>query len=340
MARRAEAVVLELDGHEVKVSSPEKVYFPDAGVTKLDLARYYVAVSEGALRHVRDRPLVLRRFVEGIGGEAFYQKRAPARRPDWLRTVTLRFPSGRTADEVVVRESAALVYLVNLGCIELHPHPVRADDLEHPDELRIDLDPTPGVPFEEVRSVAMAVRELLDEHGIRSFPKTSGSRGMHVYVRIERRYGFDEVRRGALAVAREIERRMPERATSAWWKEQRHGVFLDFNQNAKDRTIAAAYSVRPRPDARVSAPLTWEEVPRCDPAAHTLFTMPERFARLGDVHEAIDQEAFRIDSLLALADEQDASGVADAPWPPHHAKRAREPRRAPPSRARPQPRPR
>ncbi len=335
---RAPSTVLALDGREVKITNPEKVYFPELRVTKLALVEYYVAVSEGALRGIRRRPLVLRRFVDGIGGEAFYQKRAPIHRPEWVHTVRLAFPSGRKADEIVVETASELAFLVNLGCIELHPHPVRADDLDHPDELRIDLDPTPGVPFDDVRRVAMAVRELLAEHGLESFPKTSGSRGMHVYVRIERAYGFDDVRRAALAVAREIERRMPDRATSAWWKEERHGVFLDYNQNAKDRTIASAYSVRPRPDARVSAPLAWDEVPSCDPAEHTIFTMPERFARLGDPHADIDETSFRIDSLLALADEQEASGMQDAPWPPHHPKRAREPKRVPPFRARPQPR--
>ncbi|MBC7172923.1 MAG: DNA polymerase domain-containing protein, partial [Polyangiaceae bacterium] len=280
MARAPEAI-LELDGHEVKISNPDKLYFPEAGITKLDLVRYYLAVSEGALRHVRERPIVLRRFVDGIEGEAFYQKRAPAHRPSWVRTVELSFPSGRMAEELVIDTTAQLAFVVNLGSIELHPHPVRADDLEHPDELRVDLDPTPGVDFEDVRKVAMAVRDLLDEHGLIGFPKTSGSRGMHVYARIARRYGFDEVRLAALAVARTIERRMPGVATSAWWKEERRGVFVDYNQNAKDRTIASAYSVRPRPDARVSAPLRWDEVPSCDPAEYTIFTMPRRIRRMG-----------------------------------------------------------
>ncbi len=332
------SVVLDLAGRKVTISNPEKVYFPEAQVTKLGLVRYYVAVADAALRHVRDRPLVLRRFVDGIGGEAFSQKRAPARRPPWIRTVTLAFPSGRTADEVVVDDAAQLAWIVNLGCVELHPHPVRARNLERPDELRIDLDPTEGVPFDDVRQVAMAARALLDEHGIASFPKTSGSRGMHVYARIEPAYSFDEVRRAALAVARELERRMPGVATSAWWKEERRGVFVDYNQNAKDRTIASAYSVRPRPDARVSAPLGWDEVPRCDPAEHTIFSMPERLARIGDPHEAIDARAFRLDSLLTLAAEAEARGAKDAPWPPHHAKRAGEPRRAPPAKVRRAPR--
>ncbi len=304
MPRVTAATVLELDGHEVRISHPEKVYFPALGITKLDLVRYYLAVREGALRHVRDRPLVLRRFVEGIEGEAFYQKRAPEGRPRWVRTVELVFPSGRTANELVLDGPAQLAWMLNLGCLELHAHPVRARDLAHPDELRIDLDPTPGVGFDAVRAVALEVRAVLEAHGLVGWPKTSGSRGLHVYSRIEPTRGFDEVRRAALAVAREVERRMPELATSAWWKEERRGVFLDYNQNAKDRTMASAYSVRPREDARVSTPLTWDEVPTCDPSRFTIATVPERFARLGDLHAGMDASVGRLDALLALADAQ------------------------------------
>src|SRR5881398_2712168 len=279
---RARQNVLEVAGREVVITNPDKVFFPQAGHTKLDLAKYYVAVAEGALRGIAGRPIVLKRYVNGIGEEPFFQKRAPQQRPDWIETVELRFPSGRTAREIVVRDAAQLLWIVNLGCIDLNPHPVRADDLDHPDELRVDLDPTPGVAWDDVRRVALVVRDVLDEHGLRSWPKTSGSRGMHVNVRIERRWTFDEVRRAALALAREVERRAPQLATSKWWKEERHGVFVDYNQNAKDRTVAAAYSVRPTPDARVSTPLEWDEVPGCDPAAFTLLTAPKRFAERGN----------------------------------------------------------
>jgi bifunctional non-homologous end joining protein LigD len=325
--------VLEVGGREVRVSSPSKLYFPEAGHTKLDLIRYYLAVGDGALRGIYERPIVLKRYVDGIAGDFFFQKRAPASRPDWVETVTLRFPSGRKADELVITELAQLVWIVNLGCLDLNPHPVRASDLDHPDELRIDLDPTPGVEWDTIRRVAMVVKDALADHGLVGWPKTSGSRGMHINVRIQPRWSFDEVRRAALALAREVERRVPELATSAWWKEERHGVFLDYNQNAKDRTVASAYSVRPLPDARVSAPLSWDEVPACDPAAFTLVTMPDRYDRLGDLHAGIDDAPGSLESLLELArrHEQD-EGLGDAPWPPHYAKREGEPTRAAPSR--------
>src|SRR5262249_53782519 len=279
---QSKSTVLEAAGREVVLTNPEKVYFPKAGYTKLDLARYYAAVADAALRGIAARPIVLKRYVDGAEGEAFYQKRAPEKHPDWVETVELKFPSGRTAREVVVRDAAQLLWIVNLACIDLNPHPVRADDLEHPDELRVDLDPVPGVPWDDVRRVALVVRDVLEERGLTGWPKTSGSRGMHVNVRIERRWSFDEVRRAALAVAREVERREPEIATSKWWKEERHGVFLDYNQNAKDRTVASAWSVRPTPDARVSMPLLWSEVADCDPAAFTLATSPQRLAQQGD----------------------------------------------------------
>ncbi|MGH9457966.1 MAG: DNA polymerase domain-containing protein, partial [Thermoanaerobaculia bacterium] len=278
------------------------------------------------------RPIVLKRFVSGAEGEAFFQKRAPDSRPDWIDTVELKFPSGRTAREVVVRDAAQLLWTINLGCIDLNPHPVRADDLDHPDELRIDLDPVPGVSWDDVRRVALIVRDVLEERGLRGWPKTSGSRGIHVNVRIERRWTFDEVRRAALAVAREVERREPERATSKWWKEERHGVFLDYNQNAKDRTVASAWSVRPTPDARVSMPLTWDEVPACDPAAFTLATAPARFAERGDAAAGIDEAAGSLEGLLALAAEHEVAGLGDAPWPPHYKKQKGEPPRVAPSK--------
>ena len=302
--------------------------------------QYYVDVAEGALRGIAGRPIVMKRYVDGADKPAFYQKRAPEQRPDWIETVELRFPSGRTAVEVVVRDVAQLVWLVNLGCIDLHPHLVRAEDLDHPDELRIDLDPVPGVPWADVRQVALLCRDVLGEHGLTAWPKTSGSRGMHLNVRLHPRWGFSDVRRAALAVAREVERRAPALATSAWWKEERHGVFIDYNQNAKDRTTAGAYSVRPTPDARVSAPLTWDEVPTCQPEVFTLKTMPERLRTIGDPAAGIDEAAGALDSLLALSDAQTAAGLPDAPWPPHYEKQAGEAPRVMPSRrkgARPPP---
>jgi len=329
---RARQTVLEVAGREVVITNPDKVFFPQAGYTKLDLAKYYVAVAEGALRGIAGRPIVLKRYVDGAEGEPFFQKRAPAQHPGWVETVELRFPSGRTAREIVVRDAAQLLWIVNLGCIDLNPHPVRADDLEHPDELRVDLDPGPGASWDDVRRVALIVRDVLDEHGLRGWPKTSGSRGMHVNVRIERRWSFDQVRRAALALAREVERRAPELATSQWWKEERHGVFLDYNQNAKDRTVASAWSVRPTPDARVSMPLAWGEVADCDPAAFTLVTAPARLAKRGDASAGIDAAPGSLDSLLELSAAQEAAGLGDAPWPPHYKKQGDEPPRVAPSR--------
>jgi DNA ligase D-like protein (predicted polymerase) len=302
-------------------------------LSKLDIVRYYLSVAPGALAGIRDRPLVLKRFVDGAEGEAFYQKRAPTRRPEWLRTVTLSFPSGRTAEEVVVDDAAGLVWVVNLGCIELHPHAVRTKHLEYPDELRVDLDPGPGVGWDDVRRVTLEVKSLLEEVGLKGWPKTSGSRGMHVNVRIEPRWTFEEVRRAALALSRAVERRVPDLATSKWWKEERHGVFLDYNQNAKDRTTCSAYSVRPLPDARVSAPLYWHEVPDCDPADFTVLTVPKRFAEIGDPHAGLDAEAGSLDKLLELAAQDEAAGLGDAPWPPHFRKMKGEAPRVAPSRA-------
>jgi bifunctional non-homologous end joining protein LigD len=328
---KAGAVTLKAGEHEVRVSSPDKLMFPDAGITKLELVNYYLAVADGALRGAGRRPCVMKRYPEGVNGEAFFQKRAPANRPEWVQVSTIRFPSGRTAEEVVPCNAATLAWMANLNCIELHPHPVRSDDLDHPDELRIDLDPTPGVPWSQIVEVAGVVHEVLHEVRLTGWPKTSGSRGVHVVARIERRWGFDAVRRAALALAREVERRVPRLATSAWWKEERHGVFIDYNQNAKDRTVASAYSVRPRPDARVSAPVTWDELRACDPADFTVRSMPARFAAIGDLHAPIDDLACPLEPLLALSDRQAAAGQGDAPWPPHYAKQAGEPPRAPPS---------
>ncbi|MFL6076371.1 MAG: non-homologous end-joining DNA ligase [Mycobacteriales bacterium] len=334
MSARSE--IIELDGRQVTITNPDKVFFPRTGHTKLDLVRYYLAVAGGALRGVANRPMALKRFVHGAEGEAFFQKRAPEKRPDWIDTVELKFPSGRSAHEVVVTQASQLAWVVNLGCIDLNPHPVRDDDLDHPDELRVDLDPVPGVPWEQVIEVALASRDVLEDFGLEAWPKTSGSRGFHVYARIERRWTFPEVRRAAVAVAREVERRVPDIATSRWWKEERHGVFLDYNQNAKDRTVASAYSVRPTPDARVSTPLAWDEVPDCDPAAYTVDTVPERYARIGDPHEGIDDTAGSLEALLELAAWHEKAGFGDAPWPPHYNKQAGEPDRVQPSkRARP-----
>ncbi|MCM3873791.1 MAG: non-homologous end-joining DNA ligase [Pyrinomonadaceae bacterium] len=329
------AEVLSIEGREVRVTHPDKPYFSSqAKVSKLDLVRYYLSVAPGALTGIRDRPLVLKRFVDGAESQAFYQKRAPTNRPSWLRTVKLSFPSGRQAEEIVIDDAAGLAWIVNLGCIELHPHAVRSDDLEHPDELRVDLDPGPGVPWEDVRRVALEVKSLLEEMGLRGWPKTSGSRGMHVNVRIEPRWTFVEVRRAALALSREIERRVPMLATSKWWKEERHGVFLDYNQNAKDRTTCSAYSVRPLPDARVSTPIHWRDLPDCDPADFTLFTVPKRFAESGDPHSGMDTEPGSLEKLLELAARDDSAGLVDAPWPPHFRKMEGESARVAPSRAR------
>ena len=327
--------MLSVGNREVLITNPDKLYFSQAKISKLDLVRYYLSVAPGAIAGIRDRPIVLKRFVNGAEAEAFYQKRAPENRPPWLRTVTLSFPSGRTAEEIVVDDAAGLAWIVNLGCIELHPHPVRSGNLDHPDELRIDLDPVPGVEWADVRRVALEVQAFLEEVGLRGWPKTSGSRGMHVNVRIEPRWTFTEVRRAAVALSRAVERRAPSLASSKWWKEERHGVFLDYNQNAKDRTTCSAYSVRPLPDARVSAPLHWDEVPDCDPADFTLFTVPERFAKIGDPHAEMDATAGSLEKLLELADKDEAEGLGDAPWPPHFRKMEGEASRVMPSRAKP-----
>ena len=334
MAKDRAVETLSIDGRDVRVTHPDKLYYSEqARLTKLDIVRYYLSISPGSLSGIRDRPLVLKRFVNGAGQPAFYQKRAPTDRPEWLRTATLSFPSGRTAEELVVDDPAGLAWIVNLGCIELHPHPVRSSDLEHPDELRVDLDPGPGVTWEDVCKVAMEVKSFLEEVGLRGWPKTSGSRGMHVNVRIEPRWTFTEVRRAALALSRAIEKRVPILATSKWWKEERHGVFLDYNQNAKDRTTCSAYSVRPLPDARVSTPLDWREVLGSDPAAFTVLTVPKRFAAIGDPHTGIDAEAGSLEKLLELADRDEAAGLGDAPWPPHFRKTESEGKRVSPSRS-------
>jgi len=330
----AEREILTVAGRDIAISNPRKILFPAAGHTKLELARYYLAVADGALQGAAHRPNVLVRYPDGVGGEFFYQKRAPRARPDWIDVVPLRFPSGRTAEEIVPRDAAALVWMANLACLELHPHPVRADDLDHPDELRVDLDPVPGIGWPQIRTVAAIVRATLERVGLLGWPKTSGSRGMHVFVRIERRWTFDQVRRAALALARDVERQAPALATSKWWKEERQGVFLDYNQNAKDRTVASAYSVRPTADARVSAPLAWDEIADCDPADFTLVTMPARFARIGDRHAGMDRHAGSLDALLELSARQAAEGLGDAPWPPHYRKQPGEAPRVAPSRRR------
>jgi DNA ligase D-like protein (predicted polymerase) len=339
--KNSEAIeTLHIDAHEVRITHPDKLYFSQAAkVTKLDLVKYFLAVAPGALAGIRDRPIVLKRFVNGAEQEPFYQKRAPSDLPSFLRTVELSFPSGRTAQEVVVDNAPGLVWIVNLGCIELHPHPVRSADLNHPDQLRIDLDPGPGVDWDSVRQVALEVNGFLSEVGLRGWPKTSGSRGMHIIVSIHPRWSFTEIRRAALALSRAIEKRVPGMATSKWWKEERHGVFLDYNQNAKDRTTCSAYSVRPLPDARVSTPLHWHEVAACEPADFTIFTVPDRFAKVGDPHQSIDQFPGSLDKLLELAASDEAAGLGDAPWPPHFRKTAGEAPRVAPSRAKSAPKP-
>jgi bifunctional non-homologous end joining protein LigD len=334
VSKEEAAEVLSIEGREVRVTHPDKLYFSrQTKLSKLDLVRYYLSVAPGALNGIQDRPIVLKRFVNGAEAPAFYQKRAPSDRPSWMRTVTLSFPSGRTAEEIVVDDAAGLAWITNLGCLELHPHAVRAGNLDHPDELRVDLDPGPGVAWADVRSVALEVKALLQELGLRAWPKTSGSRGMHVNVRIQPRWSFSEVRRAALALSRAVERRAPALASSKWWKEERHGVFLDYNQNAKDRTTCSAYSVRPLPDARVSAPLYWHEVPDCEPADFTVLTMPSRFAEIGDPHAAMNGEAGSLEGLLELAAKDEAAGLGDAPWPPHFRKMEGEAPRVAPSRA-------
>ena len=332
MATRKE--ILEIAGREVAVSNPDKVYFKAAGYTKMDLVNYYQSVADGALRGAGGRPMALKRFVDGADGEAFFQKRAPDNKPDWLRVATLTFPSGRTADEIVIDDAAGLAWINNLGCIDLNPHPVRADDLDHPDELRVDLDPVPGVPWSQIREVALVTREALEAVGLVGWPKTSGSRGIHINVRIERRWTYPEVRRAAVALARDVERRAPAIATSKWWKEERHGVFLDYNQNAKDRTVASAYSVRPLPDARVSMPLRWDEVALVEAEDFTLATVPKLYAERGDPGAGIDEAVGSLEGLLELYARDEAEGLGDAPWPPNYAKQAGEPPRVQPSRKR------
>src|SRR5688500_8246970 len=332
--RKDAAAVLSIDGRDVQVTNPGKPYFSrGVKLSKLDIVNYYLSVASGAIGGIRGRPIVLKRFVDGAEAAPFYQKRAPDKRPPWLRTVTLSFPSGRTAEEIVVDDAAGLAWIVTVGCIELHPHAVRANDLDHPDELRIDLDPGPGVAWDDVRRVAMEARGLLEELGLRGWPKTSGSRGMHINVRIHQRWTFTEVRRAALAFSREIERRAPTLATSKWWKEERRGVFLDYNQNAKDRTTCSAYSVRPLPDARVSTPLTWTEIPDAEPADFTVLTMPARLADGGDPHGAMDEHPGSLEGLLELAARDEAAGLGDAPWPPHFRQMEGEGARLVPYRA-------
>jgi DNA ligase D-like protein (predicted polymerase) len=339
VAKQEASELLSIAGREVRITHPEKPYFSkQVKLSKLDLVRYYLSVAEGALGGIMDRPLVLKRFVHGAEGEAFYQKRAPSDHPAWLRTVTLAFPSGRTAEELVVDDAAGLAWIVNLGCIELHPHPVRSADLDHPDELRVDLDPGPGVSWNDVRTVSLEVKAFLEEMGLRGWPKTSGSRGMHIHARIERRWTFAEVRRAAVALSRAVERRIPALASSKWWKEERHGVFLDYNQNAKDRTTCSAFSVRPLPDARVSTPVYWDEVPDCDPADFTVLTVPARFAKLGDPHAGMNEEPGSLEKLLELAATDESAGLGDAPWPPHFRKMEGEAPRVAPSRAKSAPR--
>jgi DNA ligase D-like protein (predicted polymerase) len=330
----ADEVTIDAGGRDVTVTNPGKVFFPEIGVTKLDIVRYFVAVGDGALVGIRNRPTVLKRFVNGATEEPFFQKRAPSGRPPWVTTAHVSFPSGRTADLAVTNEVAGIAWMANLGCLDLNPWPVRADDVEHPDELRVDLDPTPEAPFAMVKQVAMVVKDVLEGMGYHGYPKTSGSRGIHVNVRIERKWGFSEVRRCALALGREVERRVPELATTAWWKEQRHGVFLDYNQNARDRTVASAYSIRPRPNAQVSCPITWQELPGVELSDFTIATVPARYAAIGDPGAGIDDEAYSLEPLLELVRQQELAGQGEAPYPPHYPKGADEPSRVQPSRAR------
>jgi DNA ligase D-like protein (predicted polymerase) len=325
--------IVRAAGRDITITNPSKILFPDAGYTKIDLANYYLAVADGALRGSGGRPNMMKRYPNGIAEDFFYQKRAPESRPSWIEVVTIRFPSGRTADEIVPRDAASLLWMANLACLELHPHPVRAEDVDHPDELRVDLDPVPGVSWPQVREVARRVRETLAAFGLTGWPKTSGSRGVHVSVRIQPRWTFDEVRSAALALARDVERQMPTQATSKWWKEEREGVFIDYNQNAKDRTVAGAYSVWPTKDARVSAPVTWEELDTCDPQEFTLKTMPGRFKAVGDRHREIDRHVGSLDALLELSARQNKEGMSDAPWPPHYKKQKGEPTRVSPTRS-------
>lgn len=321
---------LDLNGREVKITNPTKVFFPQIGVTKWDLVSYYLSVSEGVLTGCRDRPTSLKRFPNGAEGDFFFQKRVPSPRPEWIESVLVRFPSGRTADFLTITDEAHLAWAINLGCIDLNPWPVRRGDVDHPDELRVDLDPTPGVPFSSVREVAAVVREVLEEYGLVGFPKTSGSRGIHINVRIRPEWGFTEVRKAALALGREVQGREPAIATTAWWKEERHGVFIDYNQNARDRTVASAYSVRPTPDARVSCPLGWDEIETAELEDFTIKTVPTRFEEIGDPSSLIDECVGGLEGLLDLSERQ---GMEDAPWPPHFDKKENEPTRVAPSRA-------
>jgi DNA ligase D len=326
-------VELDVSGRTVKVTNPDKVFFPARGETKLDLANYYVAVGVGALRGVRERPTVLKRYPNGATGDFFFQKRVPAGRPDWIETVRVAFPSGRVADELCPTEVAQIVWAANLGCLDLNPWPVRRADVDHPDELRVDLDPQPGVSYATVRSVAEVVRDVLADHELVGFPKTSGSRGIHVNIRIEANWDFTSLRRAALALAREVERRVPRLATSKWWKEERGDrVFVDYNQNARDRTVASAYSVRANPEGRVSCPVTWDELAEADPADFTIATVPARFAEVGDPSAAIDDVSHSLDPLLDLAARDEHEGLGDEPWPPHFPKQAGEGRRVQPSK--------
>lgn len=328
-----DAVVLEVSGRELRVSKPDKPFFPERGHSKLDLVNYYIECEQAVVRHLRERPTVMKRWVDGVEGKAFFQKRVPSGAPDWLQTAVVKFPSGREARELVPNDAAHLVWGVNLGVIDWNPWPVRRADLDHPDELRIDLDPGEGIPFDHARSVALCVREVLEEHGLRGYPKTSGSRGIHVLVRIEPKWRFEQARRAALALAREVERRMPGQATSRWWKEEREGVFIDYNQNARDRTVASAYSVRAVPDARVSCPIEWDEIADVEPEELRLDTVPARLRERGDPSETIDEQAGSLDALLELSERDEREGLGDAPWPPHFRKQAGEPRRVQPSRA-------
>jgi bifunctional non-homologous end joining protein LigD len=330
----AEHTTIEAAGIEVKISNPGKVFFAERGITKLDLVQYYLELATPVINQLRDRPTVLKRFVDGAGAKPFFQKRVPDSAPEWIQTATVAFPSGRTARELLPNDAAALVWGVNLGVIDWNPWPVRAADLDHPDELRVDLDPTPEASWDDVRQVALVAGEVLTDHGLTGFPKTSGSRGIHINVRIPPEHEFDEVRRAAVALAREVERRAPELATSKWWKEERHGVFVDYNQNARDRTVASAYSVRPTPDARVSTPLAWDEVADVEPGELRIDTVPARVRERGDPSADIDEHAGSLASLLELARRDEEAGLGDAPWPPHFRKQSGEPKRVQPSRAR------
>jgi len=328
------SVILELEGHPVAITNPDKVFFPAAGYTKLDLVNYYLAVAGGALRGVRRRPMVLKRFPNGADQEPFFQKRAPSNLAPWMRTALITFPSGRSANLVVCDGVADLAWVINTGCIDLNPWPVREGDVDHPDELRVDLDPTPESSWAQVREVALCVNDVLTDLGYRGYPKTSGSRGIHINVRVEPKWEFPQVRRAALALAREVERRIPATATTEWWKERRHGVFIDFNQNARDRTVASAYSVRPTPDARVSCPLEWPEVPGVEMGDLTILTVPRRFREIGDPSEAIDKVHYSLEPLLDLVEKQAREGLGEAPLPPHFPREEGEPSRVQPSRAR------